>query len=89
MAAAKRVLVSGRVQGVFFRAHVAGVARSRGVAGWAANRDDGTVEIHAEGPPEAVEAVIAAARTGPSGAAVSDVQVSDAEPENCDGFESR
>jgi acylphosphatase len=86
MAAAKRVVVSGRVQGVFFRAHVANVARARGVAGWAANRQDGSVEIHAEGPPEAVEAVIAAAREGPRGAMVREVQISDAATEGCRDF---
>ena len=89
MATAKRVVVSGRVQGVFFRAHVADVARARGVGGWAANRDDGSVEIHAEGEPEAVEAVIAAAREGSPRAEVEQVEVSDAPPENCDGFTTR
>jgi len=87
--AAKRAVVSGRVQGVFFRAHVADVADARGVAGWAVNRDDGTVEIHAEGPEDAVAAVIAAAREGSPRAQVSDVQVRDVEPEGCSGFVSR
>ena len=87
--AAKRAVVSGRVQGVFFRAHVADVADAHGVVGWAANRDDGTVEIHAEGPSDAVEAVIAAAREGSPRAQVSAVQVRDAEPEGCSGFVSR
>ena len=87
--AAKRAVVSGRVQGVFFRAHVADVARARGVSGWAANRPDGSVEIHAEGPPEAVEAVIAAAREGSARASVDAVQVRDAEPEGCEGFATR
>jgi len=89
MAAAKRVVVSGRVQGVFFRAHVADVARAHGVGGWAANRDDGSVEIHAEGQPEAVEAVIAAAREGSPRAQVEQVEVTDVPPENCDGFRTR
>ena len=87
--AAKRAVVSGRVQGVFFRAHVADVADARGVTGWAANRDDGTVEIHAEGPDEAVEAVIAAAREGSPRSDVADMQVRDVEPEGCSGFSSR
>jgi acylphosphatase len=86
--AAKRAVVSGRVQGVFFRAHVADVADARGVAGWAANRDDGTVEIHAEGPDEAVAAVIAAAREGSPRSVVEDVAVRDVEPEGCRGFSS-
>jgi acylphosphatase len=87
--AAKRAVVSGRVQGVFFRAHVAGVARARDVAGWAANRPDGSVEIHAEGSPEAVEAVIAAAREGSARAQVEQVDVWDVEPEGCSGFATR
>lgn len=87
--AATRAVVSGRVQGVFFRAHVAGVARARGVAGWAANRSDGSVEIHAEGPAEGVEAVIAAAREGSARAEVEHVEVRDAEPEGCEGFATR
>jgi acylphosphatase len=89
VAAAKRVVVSGRVQGVFFRAHVADVARARGVDGWAVNRDDGTVEIHAEGPPDAVEAVIAAAREGSPRAEVEQVDVRDVAAENCRGFSTR
>jgi acylphosphatase len=87
--AANRAVVSGKVQGVFFRAHVADVARARGVAGWAVNRADGSVEIHAEGPPEAVEAVIAAAREGSPRADVSDVTVRDADSEGSDGFATR
>ena len=87
--AAKRAVVSGRVQGVFFRAHVADVADARGVTGWAANRHDGTVERHAEGPEEAVAAVIAAAREGSPRADVESVNVRDAEPEGCRGFTSR
>lgn len=86
---ARRAVVSGHVQGVFFRAHVADVAEAHGVAGWAVNRPDGSVEIHAEGPPEAVDAVIAAAREGSPRAHVEDVEVRDAEPEGCDGFASR
>ena len=87
--AAKRAVVSGRVQGVFFRAHVADVADAHGVAGWARNRDDGTVEVHAEGPDEAVAAVIAAAREGSPRADVESVNVRDAEPEGCGSFSSR
>ena len=87
--AAKRAVVSGRVQGVFFRAHVADVARARGVSGWAANRPDGSVEIHAEGPEEAVAAVIAAAREGSPRAEVANVRVRDVEPEDCTSFSSR
>jgi acylphosphatase len=86
---ARRAVVAGRVQGVFFRAHVARVAERHGVAGWAVNRPDGTVEVHAEGTQEAVEAVIDAARCGPERAAVLDVEVRDADVEDCCGFTTR
>jgi acylphosphatase len=86
---ARRAIVTGQVQGVFFRAHVQQEAERRGVAGWAANRSDGSVEIHAEGEEDAVAAVIDAAGSGPRGAHVADVAVQDVEPEGCSGFERR
>lgn len=86
---ARRAVAHGRVQGVFFRAHVQQEARRRGASGWAANRPDGSVEIHAEGPAEAVAAVLAAARSGPRGAAVTGFEVADAEPEGSSGFARR
>lgn len=86
---ARRAVAHGRVQGVFFRAHVHEEAQRRGVSGWAANRPDGSVEIHAEGPADAVEAVLAAARSGPRGAEVTGFDVVDVEPEGCSGFARR
>ncbi len=86
---ARRALISGRVQGVFFRAHVQKAAQAAGAAGWAANRPDGSVEVHAEGPPEAVDAVLAACHTGPRGAHVEEVSVEPADVEGLQGFESR
>lgn len=86
---ARRAVATGHVQGVFFRAHVREAARRAGVSGWAENRPDGSVEIHAEGEPEAVEAVLEAARRGPSGAQVAELAVRDAEVEGCGGFASR
>ena len=86
---ARRAVVRGHVQGVFFRAHVQEAAERAGVSGWAANRPDGSVEVHAEGEPDAVEAVLDAARSGPPGARVEDVVVQDAEPEGCSGFGRR
>jgi acylphosphatase len=86
---ARRALLTGRVQGVFFRAHVQEEARRRGVSGWAANRPDGAVEIHVQGDPAAVEEVLDAARSGPPGARVEAVDVREAEPEDVDGFEPR
>ncbi len=73
--AAVRALVRGRVQGVGFREATVGRARSLGVLGWVRNRDDGAVEAHAEGPADAVDALVAFLREGPRGAQVSDVAV--------------
>jgi acylphosphatase len=71
----RRVLVSGRVQGVFFRASLREVAVEHGVAGAARNLADGRVEAVLEGPPVAVEAVIAWCRHGPPRARVAAVDV--------------
>ena len=85
----RRVVVSGNVQGVFFRDSTEKEARSRGVSGWVRNRDDGTVEAVFEGDPEAVDALVEFCRSGPSRADVSDVAVSEEEPEGLDSFEVR
>jgi acylphosphatase len=69
------VTISGRVQGVGFRYATIERARSGDVAGWVRNNADGTVDAVFEGPPEAVEALVAWCRRGPSGARVDDVQV--------------
>ena len=86
---ARRVKVSGRVQGVFFRDTCRREASSRGVAGWVSNCPDGTVEAWFEGPPDAVESMVAWARRGPSRAEVSGVDVADAEPSGVSGFDVR
>jgi acylphosphatase len=82
----RRVIVSGRVQGVFFRDTISGEARARQVAGAITNRDDGRVEAVFEGDPDDVEALIELCRTGPERAVVEDVQVLDEEPEGLEGF---
>lgn len=83
---ARRVVVRGRVQGVFFRDSVRREARSRGIAGWARNCADGTVEVHLEGSPDAVGELVRWCRSGPRHATVDGVHVSDAEPDGLDGF---
>jgi acylphosphatase len=83
----RRVVVHGRVQGVFFRDSVRERAGARGVHGRARNRPDGTVEAVFEGPPEAVDALVRFCETGPRGARVARVEVADEEPEGLDGFE--
>ena len=82
----KRVIVHGRVQGVFFRDTTRRMAGSRGVAGWVRNNPDGSVEAAFEGPDEAVDAMAAFAREGPRGAAVESVDVMDEEPEGLTDF---
>jgi acylphosphatase len=82
----KRVVVHGRVQGVFFRDTARRMAQSRGVAGWIRNRPDGTVEAAFEGEPGAVEAMVAFAGEGPRGAAVTDLEVIEEPPEGAAGF---
>jgi acylphosphatase len=70
-----RLIVHGRVQGVWFRGATEAEARRLGVAGWVRNRPDGTVEAEAEGPPAAVDALVAWAHRGPSAARVTHVTV--------------
>jgi acylphosphatase len=89
VAVARRIVVSGRVQGVNFRNATRRKAEQLGVAGWVRNRSDGAVEIAAEGEPDAVEALVAFAREGPRSAQVDDVDVSESEPEGLSGFEVR
>ena len=85
----KRVVVHGYVQGVFFRDSLRRLAERHGVAGWARNRLDGTVEAVFEGPPEGVERLVAYAREGPRGASVERIEVTDEEPEGLSGFAIR
>jgi DNA ligase D-like protein (predicted 3'-phosphoesterase) len=68
---ATRVLVDGSVQGVGFREATRERAAELGVLGWVRNADDGTVAVHAEGPAEALDALLAFLRDGPAGASVS------------------
>ncbi len=79
-------MVSGTVQGVFFRASCQREAARRGVAGWVSNRPDGAVEAVFEGEDAAVDALVTWCRQGPPHAVVSDVDVSDEEPEGVFGF---
>ncbi len=84
-----RVLVSGRVQGVFFRAETRAAARRLGVDGWVRNLPDGRVEAVFEGSPGAVEAAVAWCRTGPERAAVESVEVEPGPAEGIAGFAIR
>lgn len=83
------VHVSGRVQGVTYRATTRREARQRGVDGWVRNLADGRVEAVFEGPEPAVEAMLAYCHEGPSRARVEDVAVEREPPNGIEGFEVR
>jgi len=85
----RRVIVRGRVQGVFFRGSTEEEAQARGVAGWVRNRADGSVEAVFEGPAGAVEALVDFCRAGPSFARVEVVEVEAEAPERLLRFEVR
>ena len=83
------VIVSGRVQGVFFRAETRETARSLGVDGWVRNLPDGRVEAVFEGLREAVETMVNWCYKGSPGSQVTDVEVEYGEPEGLKGFQVR
>jgi acylphosphatase len=89
MTARRRLRAHGRVQGVFFRDSLRRAAAREGVAGWAANRADGTVEAVLEGDEAAVERLVEACRRGPGHAEVARLDVTAEEPEGLTGFEVR
>lgn len=82
----RRVVVSGRVQGVFYRDTCRREAVAAGVSGWVRNRADGTVEAVLEGEEEGVERIVRWMRSGPSHAEVSGVSVVAEEPVGERGF---
>jgi len=83
---ARRALVAGRVQGVFFRDSCARRARAEGLAGWVRNRQDGRVEAWFEGRPQAVENLLAWCRQGSSQARVTGVEVAAERPAGLSEF---
>ena len=83
------VFVSGRVQGVFYRATTQEQARERGVDGWVRNLEDGRVEAVFEGPEDAVAGMVEWCHEGSSRARVDDVEAEYGDPEGLDGFEIR
>jgi len=85
----KRVLVSGEVQGVFFRDTCRRIAVEHGVSGWVRNLPDQRVEAVFEGPPEAVEHLVTWAGRGPAHARVTGVEVHDEAPQGLSGFAIR
>ena len=83
---AKRLTISGRVQGVGFRDWMAGRAQALGVSGWVRNRRDGTVEALVDGDTAAVEELLRACRRGPRLAEVDAIDEELAEPPGEPGF---
>lgn len=84
-----RVVVSGLVQGVFFRAETREMARSLSLSGWVRNAPEGTVEAVFEGERAAVERAIEWCRHGPPHARVSSVETHWEEPRGESGFAIR
>lgn len=88
----RRCLVSGRVQGVFFRASTQARARELGLRGYARNLPDGRVEVVARGEPDAVQALCDWLWLGSPGSRVADVEIehlsADVPDAGLDGFET-
>ena len=79
---AKHILVKGKVQGVFFRKNTRQVAEALNITGWVKNTEEGDVEIFAQAFEEEVAQLIEWCKQGPPRAAVEDVEVKDAKPDN-------
>ena len=84
-----RVLISGLVQGVFFRGACQRMAEQHGVSGWVRNLADGSVEAVFEGPAEQVSRLVEWSHHGPRSAVVEDVRVAAEPPEGIIGFQVR
>lgn len=85
----KRVVVSGEVQGVYYRDTCRRVAAQHGVNGWVRNLPDGSVEAVFEGHPDGVARLVEWAGKGPRTAFVDGVDIFEEEPEGLGGFEIR
>jgi acylphosphatase len=84
-----RIVVRGRVQGVFFRAETRDRARSLDLAGWVRNNPDGTVEAVFEGDRDRIDSMLTWCRRGPALAQVDAVDVEWEQPRNDRGFATR
>jgi acylphosphatase len=80
------LLIRGRVQGVFYRASARDKARALGLTGWVKNLEDGSVEAMASGDADVLKEFGRWCNMGPSGAAVSDVTVTNVAEEKFEGF---
>jgi acylphosphatase len=84
-----RVLISGRVQGVFFRDTCRRMAERHGVSGWVRNLPDGSVEAVFEGSTGEVSRLVEWSHHGPRSAVVENVRVQAEPPEGISGFQIR
>jgi DNA ligase D-like protein (predicted 3'-phosphoesterase) len=84
-----RVVIAGTVQGVAFREATRRRAGELGLTGWVRNADDGTVAVHAEGPPAVIDTLISFLGEGPPGALVAEVSVEDVRVEGHEQFAIR
>ncbi len=81
-----RAMISGRVQGVCYRAWTQGEATKLGLSGWVRNRRDGTVEALFFGPDGDVDAMVERCRRGPTQAHVTSIEVTPGDAPETDGF---
>jgi len=84
-----RLRITGRVQGVGYRAWAIETARRLGLRGWVRNRSDGSVEALVIGADDALAAMIAACREGPRAAKITEIAVGDAADDGSEGFTPR
>ncbi|MGQ0588784.1 MAG: acylphosphatase [Sphingosinicella sp.] len=85
----RRIRVTGRVQGVWYRGWTVGQARALGLSGWVRNRRDGSVEILADGPDEALAELVRRCHEGPPAARVERVEAEESEEAAPAGFVGR
>ena len=83
---AVRVVIHGRVQGVWYRGWTVDQATARDLDGWVRNRRDGTVEALFSGEDAAVELMIEVCRSGPPAARVREIERNPAQPPDMRGF---
>ena len=89
MRVTRRLIIHGRVQGVWYRGWTVDEARVLGLAGWVRNRRDGSVEMLVEGEQEAVAAMIERCHVGPPAARVDRIEVADSDENVPPGFDAR
>jgi acylphosphatase len=85
----RRLVITGRVQNVFYRDWLVEQAQAIGITGWVRNRADGCVEAMVAGSPGMIDAIVARARQGSPASRVADVAAEEAAPQMFDRFEKR